>query len=161
MTVAKTIAELSAYCAVLNNTVETTNRDIAAIQSQVAENEKARQADQLELVRLRESVQGYAELRAAVAKLTEQRAADRVEMDQLRKEAADSTAKARESEKANADLRQELADLRQENALTRQQLAEHLKRVEVWDARRWALVAVLMAALLSLASGLVVALARR
>ena len=56
---------------------------------------------------------------------------------------------------------QELADLRQENALTRQQLAEHLKRVEVWDARRWALVAVLMAALLSLASGLVVALARR
>lgn len=154
MTAAKTIAELSAYCAVLNNAVETTNRDIAAIQSQVAENEKARQADQLELVRLRGSVQGYAELRAAVAKLTEQRAADRVEMDQLRKESADSTATAHESEKANADLRQE-------NALTRQQLAEHLKRVEVWDARRWALVAVLMAALLSLASGLVVALARK
>ena len=76
-----------------------------------------RTADQVELVRLRESVQGFAELRAAVAKLTEQRAADRVEMDQLRKESADSTATVRESEKANADLRQE-------NALTRQQLPQ-------------------------------------
>jgi len=48
------------------------------------------------------------------------------------------------------------ADLRQESAVTRQQLAEHLKRVEVWDARRWPLVAVLLPA-----SGLAVALARR
>lgn len=127
---------------------------VSELRAAVGKLTEQRAADQVELVRLRESVQGYAELRAAVAKLTEQRAADRVELDRLRKESADSTAAARESDKATADLRQE-------QAVTRQQLVEHLKRVEVWDARRWALVAVLVSALLALASGLVVALARR
>ena len=78
----------------------------------------------------------------------------REELAAVRKESADTAAKSRDLEKAQADLRQE-------NALTRLQLADHLKRVEVWDARRWALVAVLVSSLLAMASGLVVALARK
>lgn len=56
---------------------------------------------------------------------------------------------------------QEVADLRQENALLRQQLDDHLKRAEVWAGRLWTLVTVLVGALLTLASGLIVALNRK
>lgn len=44
--------------------------------------------------------------------------------------------------------------------LLRQRLDDHLKRYEQWEARRWALVMALIGAVLSLASGLIVTLAR-
>ena len=59
------------------------------------------------------------------------------------------------------DLPAELALLRQENAVLRQRLDDHLKRVETWSARLWALVSVLIGAVLSLASGLIVTLVRK
>ncbi len=55
----------------------------------------------------------------------------------------------------------ELATLRQENALLRQKLDDHIKRLETWATRAWGLVPVLIGAVLSLAAGLVVTLARR
>ena len=54
-----------------------------------------------------------------------------------------------------------ITELRQENAVLRQRLDDHLKRVETWSARLWALVPVLIGAVLSLASGLIVTLARK
>lgn len=54
-----------------------------------------------------------------------------------------------------------LTEVRQENALLRQRLDDHLKRVETWSGRLWALVSVLIGAVLSLASGLIVTLAKK
>ena len=63
------------------------------------------------------------------------------------------------------DLRRELAELRQETALLRQKIEDHLKRAETWDNRRWTvavgLVMAVLGAALSLASGLIVTLARK
>ncbi len=53
---------------------------------------------------------------------------------------------------------QAIADLRQENAVLRRQLDDYLKRVETWSGRLWGLVPVLLGAILSLASGLIVTL---
>lgn len=64
-----------------------------------------------------------------------------------------------------AELTTQIADIRQEIALLRQRLDDHLKRIETWDTRRWGLIAALVVALfgaaLSLASGLIVTLARK
>jgi hypothetical protein len=54
-----------------------------------------------------------------------------------------------------------MMELRQENAVLRQRLDDHLKRVETWSARLWALVSVLIGAVLSLESGLIVTLVRK
>lgn len=66
----------------------------------------------------------------------------------------------RATAKINA-LHGEVADLRQENALLKQQLGDHLKRVETWSGRLWTLVTVLVAAVLALASGLIVTLGKK
>jgi chromosome segregation ATPase len=58
-------------------------------------------------------------------------------------------------------LRQELAGLRQENAVLRQQLQDHVAQYQEWDRRRWGLIVMLIGAVLSLASGLIVTLARK
>ncbi|MCE9564709.1 MAG: hypothetical protein K8U57_21970 [Planctomycetes bacterium] len=65
-------------------------------------------------------------------------------------------------------LRDEIADdrkapiaLEKENAILRQQLQEHIKQVELWDSRRWGLIVLLLGAVLSLASGLIVTLAKK
>jgi AcrR family transcriptional regulator len=59
----------------------------------------------------------------------------------------------------------EVAVLRQENAVLRQQHQDHIKQTELQDSRRWglfiALAGVLLGAVLSLASGLIVTLARK
>jgi hypothetical protein len=57
--------------------------------------------------------------------------------------------------------RDEVAALRQENALLRQRVEDHLKHVEEWDRRRWGLIVLLIGTILSLASGLIVTLARK
>ncbi len=61
----------------------------------------------------------------------------------------------------SAALRRELTDSIREQALLRQRLDDHLKRVEAWDNRRWGLIVLMAGALLSLASGLIVTLARK
>ena len=58
-------------------------------------------------------------------------------------------------------LRRELAEARQENAILKQQFQDHIKQVEIWDNRRWTLFVLLVGAVMSLASGLIVALARK
>ena len=60
-----------------------------------------------------------------------------------------------------AVLRKELAEARQENAVLRQQLQDHVRQVELWDGRRWGLFVLLFGTVLSLASGLIVALNRK
>lgn len=51
--------------------------------------------------------------------------------------------------------------LQVENAALKQRLDDHIKRAETWSGRLWALVVMLAAAALSLASGLIVALNKK
>ena len=53
-------------------------------------------------------------------------------------------------------LKESLADIRQEIAVVNQKLADLTKRIEIWDGRLWSFVVLVITALLSLASGLVV-----
>jgi predicted nucleic acid-binding Zn-ribbon protein len=126
VTVAKlTIADVSQTTAVHEDRIGKLEDDVGGLIDRQRE-------DLVELTRLREAMTSVADLRTTVAKLAEQQHADHIEIVRLREELAAVRAdagKAGEVEKAAADLKQELA-------VTKQQLAEHLKRVEVWDARR-------------------------
>jgi hypothetical protein len=55
----------------------------------------------------------------------------------------------------------DLAALRQENAVLRQLVQDHINQYQEWDRRRWGLITLLIGAVLSLASGLIVTLARK
>lgn len=55
----------------------------------------------------------------------------------------------------------QLEAVRTENALLRQRLDDHLKRTETTDARRWTLAGLLIAATLSFAGNIAVALIRK
>lgn len=82
-------------------------------------------------------------------------------VDQSRDETALLRKQLDEERAAGRERDETIAELRQENALLKQRLDDHLKRVETWAARLWTLVAVLVGAVLSLASGLIVTLARK
>lgn len=58
-------------------------------------------------------------------------------------------------------LERTVAEVRQEVAVLRQRVDDHLKRVETWSGRLWMLITVLVGAVLSLASGLIVALTKK
>jgi chromosome segregation ATPase len=58
-------------------------------------------------------------------------------------------------------LKDAVAEIRREAALTNQRLEALTKRMEEWERRWWALNLVLVGAVLSLASGLIVILVRR
>ena len=60
-----------------------------------------------------------------------------------------------------AELRRELAAARQENAVLRQQLQDHVAQYQEWDRRRWGLIVLLIGTVFSLASGLIVTLAKK
>lgn len=82
-------------------------------------------------------------------------------IDQSREESALLRKQLEEERVAGRERDQRIAELRQENALLKQRLDDHLKRVETWSARLWTLITVLVGAVLSLASGLVVALSKK
>jgi hypothetical protein len=63
--------------------------------------------------------------------------------------------------KENVELRKEIAELRQELALVRQRQDDRQKQSEEWGRRGWGLFTVLLGAVMSLASGLIVTLARK
>jgi chromosome segregation ATPase len=105
--------------------------------------------------------QGLRDLWAAVEGLTEQvqtaredAAVHREQLAQVRRELDDERARGRDRDQA-------LAELRQENALLRQRLDDHLKRVDTWSARAWSLIVLLIGTVFSLASGLIVTLAKK
>jgi predicted nucleic acid-binding Zn-ribbon protein len=79
----------------------------------------------------------------------------------LRDQFTDLKERDEKREKENAELRRELTDVRQENAVLRQQLQDHIKQTDLADNRRWALIVLLLGAVLSLASGLIVTLAKK
>jgi len=54
-----------------------------------------------------------------------------------------------------------IAEVRREAAVTNQKLEALSKRLDEWDRRLWGLVVLLIGAVLSLASGLIVVLVRR
>lgn len=60
-----------------------------------------------------------------------------------------------------AEERKARTSLEKENAVLKQQLQDHIKQVEVWDGRRWGLFVLLVGAVLSLSSGLVISLSRK
>lgn len=83
----------------------------------------------------------------------------RVELVQKDAELAGSVAA--KSEQLGEKLREEVGELRRECAVLRQRIDDHLKRFEERDRRVWGLVILLLGAVLSLASGLIVTLARK
>ncbi len=54
-----------------------------------------------------------------------------------------------------------ISELRQENAVLRQMVTDLKSRAETWTNRAWGFFVVLVSAVLSLASGLIVTLARK
>lgn len=54
-----------------------------------------------------------------------------------------------------------VTELEKENALLKQRLDDHIKRLETWSGRLWGFIMLLIGAVLSLASGLIVTLARK
>lgn len=82
-------------------------------------------------------------------------------LDTDRRDIADLWTADEAGRKRVEELSRELAALQQENAVLRKELDVHLKRYELWEARRWAFVMALVGAVLSLASGLIVTLARK
>ncbi len=82
-------------------------------------------------------------------------------IDNLRKETQDLARDGITVQSDYAMLKDAIADIRRELALSRQRLDEHIKQVETWDARRWSVIMLLVGAVLSLASGLIVTLARK
>ena len=71
----------------------------------------------------------------------------RIESDALRKQLDDALVVLRDTEL--------------QLALVRQKIDDHLKRMDVWGGRFWGLVVILIGAVMSLASGLIAALARK
>jgi len=94
------------------------------------------------------------DLNLEVRGLTEREAALRTLVSELR--AADER---RRNEVA--EVRKEIADLRQENAVLRQQLQDHVEQYREWDRRRWGFISLLIGAVFTLASGLIVTLAKK
>lgn len=92
--------------------------------------------------------------RDELAEIRRENALLRQENAALRKEFDAERTLGRARDEANAALRQELA-------LVRQQFADHLKHNDTWANRAWGFFVVLVAAVLSLASGLIVALVRK
>jgi len=134
---AKTIADVSAFTDVIYERLESTRQGLE---------------DEQDLGRERDKL--IAELRAAIAILGHRLDA--------KSEGEAVTTRALTELKGQVDkLREELAASKQENALLRQQPQDHMKQVEVWDNRRWGLFVLLIGAVLSLASGLIVTLARK
>jgi hypothetical protein len=94
------------------------------------------------------------ELTNAVATLTERLDHSREDTAHLRRQLDEERLLGRNRDKA-------VSALRQENALLRQRFVDQAKRIEVWANRAWGFFVVLVGALLSLASGLIVTLARK
>ena len=75
-------------------------------------------------------------------------------LEHTRRDVDDATSGIKEGEISANEIRQELA-------LLRQRLEDHLKRMDVWGSRLWAFVLALIGAVLSLAAGLIVTLAKK
>ncbi len=81
--------------------------------------------------------------------------------DSLQRETESRQAADEQTREEIAELRGELAGLRQENAVLRQQLQDHLAQYQEWGRRLWGFITVLIGAIFSLASGLIVSLSRK
>jgi predicted nucleic acid-binding Zn-ribbon protein len=79
----------------------------------------------------------------------------------LRSNVANLKARDEKLQDENTAPRRELSDVRQELAAPRQQLLGHVKQPNLSDGRRWTLILALLGAVLSPASGPVVALVRK
>ncbi|AMV27621.1 hypothetical protein VT84_24680 [Gemmata sp. SH-PL17] len=137
----KTVAEHST--ALSNLEIVSRSREEASAQLADETTELARRTSE-HLIRL----EGRVEI------LTERDAAREREINRFRDEDA-------ALRKENADLRRELAEARQETAVLKQQLQDHVAQYQEWDKRRWGLIVLLLGAVLSLASGLIVTLAKK
>jgi chromosome segregation ATPase len=78
----------------------------------------------------------------------------RHEVAELRKQLDDERSRWRECDKSLVDLQRDVAALRQRSD-------DQTRQVEAWANRAWGLFVVLVGAVLSLASGLIVTLARK
>jgi FtsZ-binding cell division protein ZapB len=89
----------------------------------------------------------YDELNGAIKVISER-------VDNLRREVGDLG-------NDTKDLTSAVAEIKKDIAVLQQQSAEQTKRTDEWDRRLWGLLAIMVGAILSLASGLIVALAKK
>ncbi|VTR94264.1 unnamed protein product [Gemmata massiliana] len=105
------------------------------------------------------------DLMAQVGVLQDRDATRRAELDELKTRLRQELAERKLAEEKARDeitqLRRELAEARQETAVLKQQLQDHVAQYQEWDRRRWGLIVLLLGAVLSLASGLIVTLAKK
>lgn len=96
----------------------------------------------------------HREVTNAIATLNER-------LDGLKHEVGKQNACLTIEQSQHRDHLREIAEIRQSCALNQKSLDDHLKRVETWSGRFWGLVPILIGAVLSLAAGLIVALAKK
>jgi chromosome segregation ATPase len=105
------------------------------------------------------------DLTAQVGVLSERDATRRAELEELktriRQELDERKVAEAQTREELTQLRRELAEARQENAVLKQQLQDHVGRYQEWERRRWSLIVLLVGAVMSLASGLIVTLAKK
>ncbi|MBN9122675.1 MAG: hypothetical protein J0I06_26600 [Planctomycetes bacterium] len=105
------------------------------------------------------------DLMTQVRVLEERDGARRAELEELKEVVSKEREERKAADEKRRDeltqLRRELSDARQEMAALKQQFQDHFTQYQEWDRRRWGLIVVLVGAVLSLASGLIVALARK
>ena len=94
------------------------------------------------------------ELYEQLAVLTERDATRQREVEELK-------AVVEREREGRVEAQLENATPRQENAVLRQLVQDHIAQYQEWDRRRWTLITLLIAAVFSLASGLVVALTKK
>jgi hypothetical protein len=140
----------------LSNTVAAQATTISRLEERLAtELRESRESFQEQVGEADEALH---QLRVELRGLTERNAFQERETARLREELARERGE-REKE------REARAALEKEHAVLRQQLQDHIKQAELRDSRRWglfiALAGVLLGAVLSLASGLIVTLARK
>jgi chromosome segregation ATPase len=143
----------------LTNTVTAQATTIARLEDRLAtELRQSRETFQEQTSETSEEVHRLAlELRA----LAERDAARQREVEELRTLLRREQHDRERDRDAQVALERELAEARQETAVLKQQLQDHVARYQEWERRRWSLIVLLVGAVMSLASGLIVTLAKK
>jgi hypothetical protein len=97
----------------------------------------------------------FKEIAVSLATLTER-------LDNLRNQELGQLQKQLDEERAAGRERdRQVSELRQENAVLKQLVQDHIAQYQEWDRRRWSLILALVGAVFTLASGLIVTLAKK
>lgn len=104
----------------------------------------------------------FKEIAVSIATLSERMDTLRInDVAELRKQLDEERIAGRDRDRQLNEIRLENASLRQENAVLKQLVQDHIAQYQEWDRRRWGLISLLIGAVFTLASGLIVTLAKK